>query len=150
MTTVYDVPPDELVKRVADKLKKNKFIRIPKWAMEVKTGAHKELPPQDREWWYMRCASVLRQVYLNGPVGVARLRTYYGGRVRRGTKKERFREASGKIIRVILSQLEQAGYVLKPGKGRKGRMISPRGRSFLDSVAHEIKIEIEGGKRDGE
>jgi len=80
--------------------------------------------------------------------GSGEVATYYGGRVRRGTKKERFREASGKIIRVILSQLEQAGYVLKPGKGRKGRVISPRGRSFLDSVAHEIKIE--GGKRDGE
>ena len=91
---------------------------------------------------------MLRQIYINGPVGVSRLRTYYGGRVRRGTKKERFREASGKIIRVILSQLEQAGYVLKPERGKKGRMISPRGRSFLDEVAHEIKIE--GGKGDGE
>ncbi len=150
MTTVYDVPADELVKRVADRLKKNKHIRLPKWAMEVKTGAHKELPPQDNEWWYVRAASMLRQIYMHGPVGVARLRTYYGGRVRRGTRRERFREASGKVIRTILSQLEEAGYVIKPEKIKKGRMISPKGQSFLDDIAHDIKLEmLKGGDRSG-
>ncbi len=144
MTTVYDVPADELVKRVADRLKKSRHIHIPKWAMAVKTGAHKELPPQNDGWWYVRAASMLRQIYIHGPVGVARLRTYYGGRVRRGVRKERFREASGKILRTILSQLEEAGYVLKLEKGRKGRMISPKGQSLLDGIAHEIKLHKGG------
>ncbi|MHC1600561.1 MAG: 30S ribosomal protein S19e [Candidatus Methanospirareceae archaeon] len=152
MTTVYDVPPGKLVKMVAEKLKKNKAISPPKWSMEVKKGANKELPPQDEDWWWVRCASVLRQIYLHGPVGVARLRTYYGGRERRGAKKERFREASGKIIREVLSQLEneKAGEVLetKTRKGekkqglvittRRGRIISPIGKSFLDNTAHEF------------
>jgi len=138
MTTVYDVPPDKLVKLVAEKLKKNEAIYLPKWAMEVKRGANKELPPQNIDWWWVRCASVLRQIYINGPVGVSRLRTHYGGRVKRGAKPERFREASGKIIRAVLLQLEQAGYVINPEKGKKGRIISPKGQSFLDDTAHEI------------
>ena len=50
MTTAYDVAPDELVKNVAEKLKKNKAIHLPKWAMDVKTGVSKELPPQDSDW----------------------------------------------------------------------------------------------------
>ena len=139
MTTVYDVPPDKLVKLVAEKLKRNEAISLPKWAMEVKKGANKELPPQDIDWWWVRCASVLRQIYINGPVGVSRLRTHYGSRVNRGAKPERFRKASGKIIRAVLLQLEQAGYVINPEKGKRGRIISPKGQSFLDDTSHEIQ-----------
>ncbi len=137
MTTVYDVSPDQLVKLVGEKLKKNKAITPPKWSVNVKRGANKELPPDNPDWWWVRCASVLRQIYLHGPVGVARLRTYYGSRVNRGTKKERFREASGKIIREVLMQLERAGYVTKTKRGRK---ISAEGMSFLDNTAHELKL----------
>lgn len=137
MTTVYDVPPDKLVKMAGEKLKKNKAISLPKWGLNVKKGSHKELPPENEDWWWVRCASVLRQIYLHGPVGVARLRTYYGGRVRRGTKKERFREASGRIIREVLKQLERAEYVTKTKRGRK---ISPKGQKFLDNTAHELKL----------
>ncbi len=150
MTTVYDVPPGKLVKLTAEKLKKNKAIRMPKWAMDVKKGASKELPPQDTDWWWVRCASVLRQIYMHGPVGVSRLRTYFGGRVRRGAKPERFRKASGKIIRAVLLQLEQAGYVIKPEKGKKGRIISPKGQSFLDDIAHEIKSSQNAKQNEGE
>jgi len=136
MTTVYDVPPAKLVKAVGEKLKKNKAITRPKWGLEVKRGANAKLPPENEDWWWVRCASVLRQIYLHGPVGVARLRTYYGGRVRRGTRREHFREASGKIIREVLAQLERAGYVTKTKRGRK---ISPEGQQFLDNTAHELK-----------
>ncbi|MHC1610898.1 MAG: 30S ribosomal protein S19e [Candidatus Methanospirareceae archaeon] len=155
MTTVYDVPPDKLVKMVGGKLKENKVISPPRWSVHVKRGANKELPPEDEDWWWVRCASVLRQIYLHGPVGVARLCTRYGGRVSRGVKKERFREASGKIIREVLSQLERAGYVKKT---RRGRKISPEGQKLLDNTAHELKImhaehykrmEREGVVKDG-
>lgn len=137
MTTVYDVPPDKLVKIVGEKLKKNKAISLPKWGTNVKTAANKEATPQDADWWWVRCASVLRQIYLHGPVGVSRLRTYYGGRARRGVKRERFRLASGKILREMLSQLERAGFVTKTKRGRK---ISPEGQKFLDNTAHEFTV----------
>jgi small subunit ribosomal protein S19e len=140
MTTVYDVPPDKLTKSVGAKLKKNKAISMPEWSKDVKKGMSKELPPVDKDWWWVRCASVLRQIYLHGPVGVSRLRTYYGSSARRGVKKAHFRAASGKIIREVLSQLEQAEYVTKTKKGRK---ISPKGQSFLDEAAHELKITQE-------
>jgi small subunit ribosomal protein S19e len=143
MTTVYDVPPDKLARTVGDKLKENKTISLPKWALDVKMGVSKELPPEDKDWWWVRCASILRQIYINGPVGVSRLRTYYGGRERRGAKKERFKGASGKIIREALSQLEHAGYVTKTKRGRK---ISPKGQSFLDNTAHELKTTQEESK----
>lgn len=140
MTTVYDVPADKLIEKVAEKLEKMEEIKPPEWAAYVKTGAHKELPPTQKNWWYIRCASILRRIYIDGPVGVSRLRTYYGGRKRRGVKPPRFRKGSGAIIRKALQQLEKAGFV---EKAKEGRRITPKGMSFLDNTAHEIAVAMQ-------
>lgn len=137
MTTVYDVPADLLIKKVAEKLKG--MVAEPEWAKYVKTGVHKERAPEQRDWWYLRLASIFRRVYIDGPVGIERLRTFYGGRKRRGVRPARFRKGSGAIIRNALHQLEQLGFVKKT---REGRVVTPMGKSFLDKVAAEVKAEI--------
>ncbi|MHC1566255.1 MAG: 30S ribosomal protein S19e [Candidatus Syntropharchaeia archaeon] len=139
MTTIYDVPPDMLVLRAAEKMKGMKSISPPKWARYIKTGVHRELPPVEDDWWFKRCASVLRQIYIHGPVGTSRLRTRYGGRERRGVKEARFKKGSGSIIREVLRQLEKGKFIKKT---KKGRIITPKGQSFLDNVAYEIKKEL--------
>jgi small subunit ribosomal protein S19e len=136
MATVYDVPADVLIERAAKKLEEGKVVEVPEWAKFVKTGAHKEHPPAQENWWYIRAASILRRIYVDGPVGVARLRTYYGGRKNRGVKPEHHMDAGGKIIRTILQQLEKAGFVEKDGQN--GRKITKKGQSFLDKIASEI------------
>ena len=140
MTTVYDVPPDALIKKVAEKLKQNKAIALPEWGDYVKTGVNRELPPVDEDWWFIRCSSILRRIYIDGPVGTSRLATFYGGRHRRGVKTEHLKKGSGSIIRKALQQLEAAGYVKK---SEKGRIISPKGRSLLDNAAFEVEKELE-------
>ena len=101
---------------------------------------HKERPPMSDEWWYMRTASVLRAVYRLGPVGVSKLRTKYGGRKNRGVKKEHFYKGSGNILRKSLQQLEKAGFVKFAEKGvHKGRIITPKGRAFLDKISTNLK-----------
>jgi len=139
MTTVYDVPASALINEVAQRLKKDKKVTPPEWASYVKTGIHKEMPPLNEDWWYTRCASILRRIYIDGPVGVERLRSFYGGRINRGSKPERFVKGSGSIAREAIQQLEKAGYVRNV---KKGRVISPAGRSFLDNVADEVKKEL--------
>jgi len=62
MTTPYDVPPDMLIKRAAEKLKEIKEIQPPAWANFVKTGRHTERPPLQKDWWHVRVAAVLRKV----------------------------------------------------------------------------------------
>lgn len=142
LTTVYDVPADALIERVASYFKANVAgIRPPEWAAYVKTGSHVERPPQDPDWWYIRCASLLRKLYLNGPIGVSRLRKMYGGRKRRGTRPAHFRKAGGSIIRHALQQLEAAKLVSK--EDREGRILTPQGRSLLDAMAAQIKKELE-------
>jgi small subunit ribosomal protein S19e len=135
MVGVRDVPAQKLIDRLKEELKKFKEISPPTWAKFVKSGVHKERPPDQLDFWYIRSAAILRRIYLDGPVGVERLRTYFGGRKRRGRRPARFRKASGAIIRKILQQLEAAGFVEKK---KDGRAITPKGQSFLDRLAYEI------------
>lgn len=135
--SIKDVHPQDLTEKLGEKLKEVDGIEPPQWSNFVKTGAHKERPPDQPDWWYLRTASILRRVFEEGPIGVARLRSYYGGRAERGSSPEVFRKGSGKIIRTILQQLEKAGLVEKVEK--EGRKISPNGLSLLDKLSNEIK-----------
>lgn len=136
MVTVREVDAKKFGEKLKEEIKKFEEIKPLPWSLFVKSGAHKERPPEQEDFWYIRAASILRRLYLDGPTGVERLRTYYGGRKERGTKPARFRKASGNIIRKILQQLEKAGLVEKDKKGRK---LSRKGISFLDRIAYEVK-----------
>ena len=151
MANFYDAEVNELIKQVAEELKKLPEIKAPDWAQLVKTGAHKERAPDNAEWWHIRAASVLRKVAILGPIGVNKLRTKYGGRKKRGSKPEHFVKGSGSIARKILQQLEKAGLIKKVEKGKPGRIIAPKGTSILDKAAIKLsktreKIKITSPK----
>ena len=135
MVSVLEVPAEKLIERLKEELKKFEKIKPPLWAKIVKSGRHKERPPEQEDFWYIRAASILRRLYINGPIGVSRLRTYYGGRKERGVRPAKTYKASGSIIRKILQQLESEGLVTKE---KKGRSLTAKGRSLLDKIAGEI------------
>ena len=135
MKTVFDVPADKLIAKVKERLKEIPEVKAPEWLRFVKSGSHKERSPEQPDFWHIRCASLLRQVYLNGPIGVSEFRKHYGGRKRRGVARKRKGKASGSIIRKALQQLEKAGLVEKK---KEGRVVTPKGRAFLDAAAREI------------
>ncbi len=140
MANVFDIKPEILIKRTAAAFMKEERLRKPEWAQFVKTSTARERMPVDPQWWYFRAASLLRKMYiLNKPIGTNKLRNMYGGRKNRGHKPEHFYKGSGKIIRVLLQQLEKAGYITFVEKGvHKGRMITPQGKKLLDGLAkHE-------------
>ena len=140
MPTVYDIPANILIRRLAQDLKSREEIAPPEWMQFVKTGAHKERAPDDPDFWFVRCASILRKVYLNGPIGTERLRIVYGGRKRRGVKPNRFQKGSGAIVRTALQQLERAGFIMK--QGTKGRELTDIGRSYMDKLSSALKKEL--------
>ncbi|MFH0713353.1 MAG: 40S ribosomal protein S19 [Candidatus Micrarchaeota archaeon] len=147
--TALDVPANELIANAAQVLKAEYGTTIvpPVWVMLVKSGSHKERPPQDAEFWYKRCASLLYNSYKNGTIGVRKLRKKYGARTQHIVRRSHHRQAGGKIIRLAFQQLEKAGLMkleklktqVNPAKPLfAGRVISPQGRKLLDKAAVEV------------
>lgn len=140
MTTLYDAPAEEIIEALAEKLAEEDAVEEPDWLQFTKSGVDRELPPEQEDFWTRRSASVLRKVAIDGPVGVGSLRTEYGS-AKQGSNRYRVRprqqsEGSGNILRTILQQLEDAGYVeTAEGEGRK---VTPAGHRLLDETAAEV------------
>ncbi|WP_435155401.1 30S ribosomal protein S19e [Haladaptatus sp. DFWS20] len=143
MTTLYDVPADALIEALADELADR--IEQPDWFEFAKTGAQRELPPEQDDFWYIRAGSLLRKVAMNGPVGVERLSTEYGstksGSNRYVVAPAHRSDGSKKVIRTILQQLEEEALI--ESSEARGREISAEGRSFLDDTAGEVMSNLD-------
>lgn len=145
LAKAYDAPADMLISKLTDDLReefKSRGISAPSWIPFVKTGVHADRAPHERDWWYTRCASLLRKIYLNGPIGVGALRTKYGGASRRshGYGHAHHVDAGGAIIRGAVHALESIGYVER--YSNKGRVVSSAGMKKVDRAATTILAEM--------
>lgn len=155
MTTFRDIPADMLLPVLADRLADMDGISAPEWANHVKTGIHRERPPSDDNWWMMRSAAVLRKVARHGPIGTTHLAQAFGGKVNRNSAPNRAGQASRKVVRTCLIQLEDCGLVEKVVNKEvkniddetqviySGRVITPAGHKLLDDVAREMRSQAE-------
>ncbi|MDA3836052.1 MAG: 40S ribosomal protein S19 [Nanoarchaeota archaeon] len=140
MTSIFEIEAQEYNLKLAEALKSIPEFETPVWSLLVKSGASKERPIEDADFWYKRSASVLRQIYKMKIVGVERLRTKYGSKKDRGMKPEKFIKASGKIIRTILQQADKAGLTelaqdIRGVRDKKpGRQLTKKGKEFLESI----------------
>jgi len=133
---VRSVEAERLIDRVAAYLKANTPVKPPTWALFAKTSVAREEPPKNPDWWFIRAASILRRLYLKGPLGVSRMRKFYGGRHRPGMSPPYFARGSGAVVRKILQQLEGAGLVVTVP--RKGRALTPAGVKVLEQAAKSL------------
>jgi small subunit ribosomal protein S19e len=140
MVKAYDIPADIFIAKLAEQLKNEPKVQPPSWAQFVKTGSHAERTPQNRDWWYIRCASLLRKVYIHGPIGLSDLKSDYGGRKKVGYFLAHHRDAGGAIVRRALQQLEEAGYIAKAN--RRGRIVTQEGMKRMDNLGKEIHKEL--------
>ena len=134
---IRNVEPNRLIEEVAKELEGIEMIKYP-YKVPIKTGVCCERPFQQSNFWYLRCAAILRQLYLRGPLGVSRLRTHFGKRRRRGHAPPKHMKAGGKFIRTMLQQLEQAGLVQKVERPKRGRVLTPKGTALLHRIAKKI------------
>ena len=137
MVTVYDVPAEKLILKVSEKLKENDKIVPPEWAEFAKTGIHTERAPVQQDWWYTRAASIMRKLYVKGPMGTSKLAGEYGGFNDRGCKPNKAVKGSRNIVRKCLIQLQDAG-LLEATQDKQGRKISPAGQKLLDKAAKDV------------
>jgi small subunit ribosomal protein S19e len=136
MVTIYDVSSEKVIEKLAEKLKEAKSVSPPEWADFAKTGRHTEKAPIQPDWWYTRAASVLRKVYIKGPIGTSKLSAEYGGFADRGSRPNKAVKGSRSIARKCLMQLESSGLVTKDKNN--GRIITAKGQALLDSVAKDV------------
>ena len=140
MITPHDVPASQFIEKLAKYIKENiEQVQPPAWSAVAKTGSHVEKPPQDPDWWYTRCASVLRKIYVHGPIGLEQLRSEYGGRKGFSVRPNHASKAGGSNIRKIFQQLEEAGLIQTTRP--KGRVMSPKGRKMLQEISQDIQKE---------
>ena len=141
MVNAHDVPSGKLISALAEQMKSVSAVQEPAWAKYVKTGSHAERPPTNSDWWFTRAASLLRKLYLHGPVGLGDLERAYGGTKALHYYPKHHRDAGGSSIRKILKQLEQAELVAKtPG----GRVLTSKGRAMLDRTSKDIFSALVG------
>ena len=142
-TTIYEVPGGKFNVALAEKLKSGGQFPMPEWAKYVKTSPANERPPQEKNWWWKRAASILRQLQIKGVAGVGKLRRKYSRKKDRGHKPDEVRKGSGKIIRTILQQGEKEGLIKKAEGKKPGRELTKQGLNILNQTAEEIKKEME-------
>jgi len=142
LPTPYDLPASVLIDRLAKHLKEEvDEITPPEWTLFARTGVHTQRPPTNPDWWFVRCASIIRKIYVKGPIGIEKLRQEYGGRIDRGARPEHASKGGGAIVRNALQQLQKAGLV-KPQR-TEGRIVTSEGRQLLDRLSTELKRELE-------
>jgi len=139
MVSVRDVPADRLISALAERVKTLPEVEAPSWAQFVKTGSHAERPPQQSDWWHTRAASLLRKLYIHGPLGESDLERAYGGSKAVAYYPKHQRDAGGSSIRKLLKQLEQAELVAKTPRGR---VLTPKGTAMLDKLSGELLSQM--------
>lgn len=133
--SIYNLDPREFNEKLALALNEFEEFKEPSWAKLVKTSVVNERPTDEKDFWHKRAASILRQIYINGTLGVNRLRKRYGGKKNRGMKPAKKGKGGGKITRLLLQQAESAGLVQKVKEGKlKGRMLTDKGKKLLESI----------------
>ena len=55
-------------------------MKLPEWVDIVKTNVAKELAPYDEDWYFTRCASIARHVYIRAPIGVNSVTKIFGSK----------------------------------------------------------------------
>ena len=144
MVSVHDVPPGKFITALAEQMKDLSGMEQPDWSKIVKTGSHAERPPTQADWWFTRAASLMRKLYIHGPLGLGDLERAYGGSKAVAYFPKHHRDAGGSSIRKILRQLELSDLV---SKTPRGRILTPKGTAMLDKLSMELfRAESETNK----
>ncbi|XP_065159333.1 small ribosomal subunit protein eS19A [Atheta coriaria] len=137
--TLKDVDQAKFVKAFSSFLKKTGKLRVPEWVDIVKTSRAKELAPYDPDWYYVRCAAVIRHIYIRSPIGVGSVTKIFGTRQRKGTHPSHFCRSAGGVARKCLQSLEALKLIEKTPDG--GRKLTQQGRRDLDRIAAQVKAK---------
>ena len=139
--TVLDVPANKFINQVAAFFKEKNIIKVPKYALLVKTSKSNDCEPINPDYIFYKAAAICRKLYVTKSknLGVGSLRSMFSKKQRRGCQPPKTFRAGGKIIRELVIQLKNAGYVQNYGgkddETNSGLFLTKTGRSELDKIA---------------
>ena len=138
--TVLDVPANKFINQVAAFFKEKNIIKVPKYALLVKTSKSNDCEPINPDYIFYKAAAICRKLYVTKSknVGVGSLRSMFSKKQRRGCQPPKTFRAGGKIIRELVIQLKNAGYIQNYGgeeETNSGLFLTKTGRSELDKIA---------------
>ena len=138
--TVLDVPANKFVNQVAAFFKEKNIIKVPKYALLVKTSKSNDCEPINPDYIFYKAAAICRKLYVTKSknLGVGSLRSMFSKKQRRGCQPPKTFRAGGKIIRELVIQLKNAGYIQNYGgeeETNSGLFLTKTGRSELDKIA---------------
>ncbi|THD28364.1 Ribosomal protein S19a isoform C [Fasciola hepatica] len=134
-TSVKDINGHVYIKALSQFLKKTGKVKQPEWSDIVKLTSANELAPYDPDWFYVRCAAILRHLYIR-QTGMLGLRRIFSRKQRNGVKPSHRALAHSSVIRKALQQMEALGLCTKVESG--GRALTSAGRRDLDRVAYQL------------
>ena len=138
--TVLDAPSNKFINQVAAFFKEKNIIKVPKYALLVKTSKSNDCEPINPDYIFYKAAAICRKLYVTKSknVGVGSLRSMFSKKQRRGCQPPKTFRAGGKIIRELVIQLKNAGYIQNYGgeeETNSGLFLTKTGRSELDKIA---------------
>ncbi|XP_055918997.1 40S ribosomal protein S19a-like [Eupeodes corollae] len=137
--TVKDIDQHAVVKHVAVFLKKTGKLKVPEQMDIIKIVKFKEISPYNPDWFFIRCASILRHLYHRSPASVGYTTKIYGGRKRNVLHPSHFCRSADGCARKALQALEHARLIEKHPDG--GRKLTSIGQRDLDRIANQIVVK---------
>ena len=134
--TVKDVKPFRWIKVMAKHMKQEGKLFVPNCTEYIKTSHGRERAPQNPDWYYMRCAAVLRRIYLRPGVGLGGLSKKFANKKNRGSRPEITTRAAKGPLHWACKSLEGLKLVTK-GK-ESGRVLTREGRKRCDTIASNV------------
>lgn len=138
MDAVFQVQPVPLVKAIAEALKQNDQVELPKNHDLIKSGHGRQYSPEDADWFYVRMASIVRQTMCKGKVSLKGLAFRYGNRKNRGVRPTKFAMSSNFVNGSAIDQLKKIGWI---NYAQKDNILTEKAKIVLKEIIEKINEE---------
>ncbi|CCW66507.1 unnamed protein product [Phytomonas sp. Hart1] len=136
--TIRDVNAWHWIKTAARHFKCEGNLFVPSCTELVKTSCGRERAPQNPDWYYIRCAAVLRAIYLRPGVGYGGLSKRFSNKKNYGSRPEHMVRAATGLLHWSCKSLTKLGLV--SGGKTSGQCLTKKGRMFADSLAFQVQV----------
>ena len=135
--TLRDVAANKWVRAMALHLKQSGKLFVPNCAELMKQSTGNERAPQNVDWYFFRCAAVLRRVYVRPGTGYGGLAKAFAILKNNGSRPEKTVKASRGLLHWACRSLEGLKLL---GKGKEsGRVLTREGKRKCDAIAFNVK-----------